>query len=97
MFGFGGKARKEIAPAALHAMLGRGSALVVDVREANAFAAGHIEGAVNLPLSRFSPADVPDADGQAIVLQCAAAEAAIDTHLAGGLAAWTAAGCPVVR
>ncbi|WBX85818.1 rhodanese-like domain-containing protein [Sphingosinicella microcystinivorans] len=96
MFGSGGKAHKEIAPAALHAMLGHGSALVVDVREADAFAAGHIEGAVNLPLSRFSPADVPDADGRAIVLQCAAAKAAIDTHLAGGLAAW-AAGCPVVR
>lgn len=110
MFGFGGKAHKEITPAALHAMLESGSALVVDVREAGEFAAGHIEGAVNLPLSRFSSADVPDADGRAVVLQCAggkrsgmaldrcaAAKAAIDTHLAGGLAAWAAAGYPVVR
>jgi len=107
MFGFGGKAHKEITPAALHAMLESGLALVVDVREAGEFAAGHIEGAVNLPLSQFS---FPDADGRAVVLQCAggkrsgmaldrcaAAKAAIDTHLAGGLAAWTAAGYPVVR
>jgi rhodanese-related sulfurtransferase len=29
--------------------------------------------------------------------KCAAAEAAIDTHLGGGLAAWKAAGLPTVR
>ncbi len=110
MFGFGGKAHKEIAPSALRALLESGSALVVDVREVNEFAAGHIEGAVNLPLSRFSTADIPDATGRTIILQCAggkrsgmaldrcaAAKAAIDTHLAGGLAAWAAAGYPVVR
>lgn len=110
MFGFGGKAHKEIAPSALHALLESGSALVVDVREANEFAGGHIAGAVNLPLSGFSPAAIPDAGGRTVILQCAggkrsgmaldrcaAAEAAIDTHLAGGLAAWAAAGYPVVR
>ncbi|WP_339705049.1 rhodanese-like domain-containing protein [uncultured Sphingosinicella sp.] len=110
MFGFGGKAHKEITPSALRGMLESGSALVVDVREVNEFAAGHIEGAVNLPLSRFSTADIPDVAGRTIILQCAggkrsglaldrcaAAKAAIDTHLAGGLAAWAAAGYPVVR
>jgi len=110
MFGFGGKAHKEISPSALRALLESGSALVVDVREAGEFAAGHIEGAVNVPLSGFSPAAVPDAGGRTVVLQCAggkrsgmaldrcaAAKAAIDTHLAGGLAAWAAAGYPVVR
>lgn len=110
MFGFGGKAHKEITPSALHALIESGSALVVDVREANEFAGGHIEGAVNLPLSRFSTADIPDAAGRTIILQCAGgkrsgmaldrcatAKAAIDTHLAGGLAAWAAAGYPVVR
>lgn len=111
MFGFGKRgAHREIGPAALAAMLEDGSALLVDVREANEFAAGHIAGAVNVPLSRFSPDGIPDAEGRTVVLQCAggmrsaraldrcaAARAAIDTHLAGGIGAWKGAGLPVVR
>lgn len=110
MFGFGRKSHKEIGPRALRAMLADSAALVVDVREPDEFAAGHIEGAVNLPLSRFSPGDVPDAGGRTVVLQCAGgkrsataldrctgAKAAIDTHLAGGIGAWKAAGYPLVR
>lgn len=110
MFGFGKKSHKEIGPAELRAMLADGAALLVDVREPAEFAAGHIEGAVNLPLSSFSPGDVPDAGGRTVVLQCAGgkrsgmaldrcagARAAIDTHLAGGIGAWKAAGFPLVR
>lgn len=111
MFGFGkGKAHREIGPQALAAMLADGSALLVDVREPDEFAGGHIAGAVNMPLSTFSPADVPAADGRTIVLQCAGgkrsavaldrcatAQAAVDTHLAGGIGAWKAAGLPVVQ
>lgn len=111
MFGFNrNKSHREIAPAELQAMLADGSALVVDVREPDEFATGHIAGAVNLPLSRFSPRNIPDASGRTVVLQCAGgkrsgmaldrcAEAgeSIDTHLAGGIGAWKAAGLPVVR
>lgn len=101
---------REISPAELHHMLSRNSVLLVDVREPDEFAAGHIAGAVNLPLSSFSPRNVPDAGGRTVVLQCAggkrsglaldrcaAARSAIDTHLAGGIGAWAAAGLPVVR
>lgn len=104
------KPHHEIGPAELHRMLATNSVLLVDVREPDEFAAGHIAGAVNLPLSTFSPRKVPDADGRTIVLQCAggkrsgmaldrcaAARSAIDTHLAGGMGAWSAAGFPVVR
>ncbi len=111
MFGFGkGRTHREIAVAALNAMLRDGSALLVDVREPDEFAAGHIPGAINLPLSRFSPDLVPDAPGRTIVLQCAggkrsamalekcdAARASIDTHLAGGIGAWKSAGLPIVQ
>lgn len=107
-----GSARKpvpiEISPADLQAMLGNGRAIVVDVREPDEFAAGHIPGAHNLPLSRFDPAQLPDAGGKALILncaggkrsamaldRCAVAAAAVDTHLAGGFGAWTAAGLPV--
>lgn len=101
---------RDITPAELHHMLAATSVLLVDVREPDEFAAGHISGAVNLPLSSFAPSNVPDAGGRTIVLQCAggkrsgmaldrcaAAQSAIDTHLVGGIGAWAAAGYPVVR
>ena len=110
MNGLVGKAHAEIDVRQLAAMMGDGKALVVDVREPDEFAAGHIPGAVNLPLSVFDPAAVPQPAGRTVVLnclggkrsgmaldQCAMAQAAIDTHLAGGFKAWADAGQPVER
>jgi rhodanese-related sulfurtransferase len=110
MFGFGkAKAHREIAPDQLNAMLQDGLVLLVDVREPDEFASGHIPGAVNIPLSTFSLRNIPDASGRTVVLQCAGgkrsamaldrcgeAKSQIDTHLAGGIGAWKAAGFPVV-
>ena len=45
--------------------LADGSIALVDVREPNEFAAGHIPGAIPLPLSRFDPAQLPRDPGQA--------------------------------
>lgn len=109
MFGFGKlKAHREVGPADLKAMLAQGEAMLIDVREPGEFAAEHIAGAVNVPLSSFDPTRLPAAAGKTIVLQCAAgrrsgmalercaqAQAEIDTHLAGGLSAWKSAGLPV--
>jgi rhodanese-related sulfurtransferase len=109
MFGFGkAKAHEEISPQELHALLAAGQAIVVDVREADEFAAGHIPGAVNRPLSTFDPAQLPHAAGKRLVLnclggkrsglaldRCAAAQAGADSHLAGGFGAWAGAGLPV--
>ena len=111
MFGSGKSAKhREIGLAELKALLDQGQALVIDVREPEEFAAEHIAGAVNLPLSSFDPARLPAADGKTVILQgaggkrsgmaldrCAEAQAAIDTHLAGGLGAWKSAGLPVER
>lgn len=111
MFGFARKpAHVEVGPDALQAMLRDGAAMIVDVREPDEFAAGHIPGAHNLPLSRFDPVQLPDPGGNRLILscaggkrsamaldRCAAAKAAVDTHLAGGFGAWTAAGLPVER
>lgn len=104
-----GDAHREIGPAELNAMLKAGKALLVDVREAGEFEAGHIPGAINMPLSGFSPRNIPDPEGRTVVLQCAGgkrsgqaldqcaqAQSAIDTHLAGGIGAWKEAGLPVV-
>jgi rhodanese-related sulfurtransferase len=109
MFGLG-KSHKEISPVELNALLAAGAVTLVDVREPDEFAAGHIEGAINLPLSKFEAAAVPVVPGKTTILQCAggkrsgmaldrcaSARAAIDTHLGGGLGAWKAAGLPVVR
>lgn len=111
MFGFGKRpSHREIGPTELDAILRDGSALLVDVREPDEFASGHIAGAINMPLSVFSPGNIPDAAGKTVVLQCAggkrsgmaldkcaSAQAAVDTHLAGGIGAWKAAGLPVTR
>lgn len=103
---------KEIPARELAGLLDQKRAVLVDVREADEFASGHIAGAISMPLSRFQPSRLPSrlpADGRQVILACAAgrrsmmalekAAAArddIDTHLAGGMTAWRAAGLPVV-
>lgn len=110
MFGFKKRAaHREISPVELNAMLKDGKALLIDVREASEFATGHIAGALNMPLSGFAPRNIPDPEGRTVVLQCAGgrrsaqaldqcaqAQSAIDTHLAGGIGAWKDAGLPVI-
>lgn len=110
MFGFGKPKHKEITAAQLDALIRKGEALVVDVREVNEFADGHIPGAVNLPLSTFQASKLPKAEGKTIILnclggkrsgmaldKCSVAQEAVDTHLAGGFGAWASAGLPVER
>ena len=41
-------------------LLTQDNMLIVDVREEDEYALGHIPGAINLPLSRFHDADFPD-------------------------------------
>lgn len=111
IFGFGKASRhREISARELAGMIDKGEALVVDVREVNEFAAGHIPGAINMPLSTFQALRLPDAGEKLLVLnclggkrsgmaldKCANAQAVVDTHLAGGFGAWSAAGLPVAR
>jgi rhodanese-related sulfurtransferase len=86
--------------------LGDGSIALVDVREPHEFAAGHIPGAVSLPLSAFDPSALPE--GKRVVFSCAAgvrsvraiefAQAAgrdIREHYKGGFKDWVASGEPV--
>jgi len=109
-FGFGKARHREVTAGELDAMLRAGQALVVDVREADEFAAGHIPGAVNMPLSVFQPSRLPHPEDRMLVLnclggkrsamaldKCGVAQAAVDTHLAGGFGAWQSAGLPVER
>ena len=56
--------------AAIKAGLAAGTMIVVDVREANEFEAGHIPLARLNPLSVFSVADLPIHEGKRVVLSC---------------------------
>jgi rhodanese-related sulfurtransferase len=82
-----------------------GDIVVVDVREPHEFKAGHIPGSVNLPLSRFSPGDLPAPSERVAVIVCQAgvrsrkalnqAVAAGRTdlmHYPGGMAEWRGRG-----
>lgn len=108
MFGLYKRVR-EVSPAELADKVREGAVELVDVREPAEFAAGHIPGAVNHPLSSFDPVALP-ADGKPVILYCAAGgrsgtalgrcnsvRSDVDTHLAGGIGSWQRAGLPVSR
>jgi rhodanese-related sulfurtransferase len=92
--------KKALADASIH---------LVDVREPHEYAAGHIPGASNMPLSAFDPKALPT--DKPVVLSCQsgrrtllglqqAQEAGRDdvhTHFQGSLNAWMQAGEPVER
>jgi rhodanese-related sulfurtransferase len=82
-------------------------AVLIDVREPAEFEAERIEGAQLFPLSTFDPnmlpKDVPlifncgiGKRSAVAVVRTQQAGYAHDMHLAGGLAAWKAAGLPTV-
>ena len=91
----------------LKAGLADGSILLIDVREAHEFAAGHIPGSVLMALSQFDPAEIPRSDKR-IVFSCAAGVRSIkalalaqnagldlDEHYRGGFKEWAGMGEPV--
>ena len=83
--------------------VGADACTVVDVREPHEFAAGHIPNALNMPMSRFDPQELPD--GKPVVLVCQAGGRSRNAlnkaraigredvkHYAGGTAGWRLAG-----
>jgi rhodanese-related sulfurtransferase len=91
--------------------LSDGSIVLIDIREANEWDAGHIPGATLHPLSAFDPAALPKSESsKRVVLHCrsgrrtlAALEAAqaagrddIRAHFGGGMLEWQGAGEKVV-
>ncbi|HEX3813892.1 MAG TPA: rhodanese-like domain-containing protein [Mycobacteriales bacterium] len=83
-------------------------ALVLDVREDDEWAAGHIDGAVHIPMNEVPDrvADLPS--GQPVSVVCRSGgrsarvtgflvQAGVDAHnVAGGMQIWEAAGRPMV-
>ena len=100
------KPRVEMVdPQTAQRWIGRGEAVVVDVREPHEYAMEHIDGAALVPLSAFDPAKIPNRDGKRLLLICAsgvrcgvASEMLVCAgstelyRIAGGIMGWTAAG-----
>jgi rhodanese-related sulfurtransferase len=87
--------------------LNEGRMLLVDVREPNEVAVESYPNAVVVPLSAFDPAAIPDPAGKQVVFACRSGRRSVtaslaaqekgypyDSHLAGGILAWKAAGLP---
>ncbi|MGO8797543.1 MAG: rhodanese-like domain-containing protein [Roseiarcus sp.] len=100
--------RTAIAHDELAADLKSGAVAVVDVREPDEFASGHIPGAVNLPMSRFDARQLPS--GKPVVLVCRsggrsanalrqalAAGVADARHYPPGTVGWRDRGGPLAR
>ena len=104
---FGRSKAHEVRPGDVAEHRGRG-AVLVDVREDDEWTAGHAPDAVHVPLGRVGEA-VDRFAGQEVLTVCRSgarsgraaktlAAAGVDVHnVAGGMAAWAAAGLPVVR
>jgi rhodanese-related sulfurtransferase len=103
------QAAEKIDFASLKQGLAAQKLVLVDVREADEFAAGHVPGAINLPLSRLKVGDVPKPATERVVVMCrsgnrsaravaALAAAGRDDVIdyAGSYLDWTAKGGPVV-
>ena len=96
-------------PVELARLIQAGEVWVVDVREPNEYLAERIPGALLFPLSSFDAAALPNDGERALVFHCAGGKRSMDaaqrhlacgvacaTHLGGGIAAWKAAGLPVI-
>jgi|TARA_R110000803_G_scaffold21298_2_gene53777 rhodanese-related sulfurtransferase len=97
-----------VEPHELDLLIGQETVTVIDVREANEFATGHIETAINIPTSNFDiPAliDLTDENDTDLVFVCAVGQRSFGAanavlphvdckviNLKGGIQSWTRGG-----
>jgi rhodanese-related sulfurtransferase len=97
----------DLTPEEVAKGLTEGRMLLVDVRELNETAVESYPDAVIVPLSAFDPAAIPDPQGKQVVFACRSGKRSVtaslaaqaqgfvyESHLAGGIIAWKAAGFP---
>lgn len=87
-----------------------GTAILLDIRRIEEFAAERIPGALLAPMEELQPHALPSQEGKAIILQChsggrtaALAQGLLEAgvvdsiaHLEGGILAWKAEGLPTI-
>jgi rhodanese-related sulfurtransferase len=97
----------DLTPEDVARGLTEGRILLVDVREPNETSVESYPDAVLMPLSTFDPAQLPDPEGRQVVFACRSGKRSVtaslaaqdkgfpyDSHLAGGIIGWKAAGLP---
>jgi rhodanese-related sulfurtransferase len=97
----------DLTPQDVAKGMAEGRYLLVDVREPNEVAVDGYPGAVIVPLSSFDANNIPDPQGKTVVFACRSGKRSVtaslaaqgaglayDSHLAGGMLAWKAAGLP---
>ena len=100
---------ESLDPTEVSRLLEAGKVLLIDVREPAEYAAERIQGALLCPLSTFDARVLPIDGARRVVFHCAggrrsltaaekrlAAGSATAAHMDGGIAAWKAAGLPVI-
>jgi rhodanese-related sulfurtransferase len=98
----------DLTPQQVAQGLKDGHLVLVDVREPNETAVERFPGAVLVPLSSFDPATIPAPPGTEVVFACRSGRRSVtasiaaqeqgfeyNSHLAGGILAWKAAGLPI--
>jgi rhodanese-related sulfurtransferase len=97
----------DLTPQDVARGLAEGRMVLVDVREPHEIAAEAFPDAIDLPLSSFEPGAIPDPNGKQVVFACRSGRRSVtaslaaqeqgfpyDSHLAGGILGWKAAGLP---
>jgi rhodanese-related sulfurtransferase len=100
---------ETLAPAEVARLLKAGKLLLIDVREPTEYAAERIHGALLYPLSTFDATALPPDDSRRVVFHCGSGKRSLTAaekrlaagqshaaHMGGGIAAWKAAGLPVI-
>jgi len=90
-------------------LLHAGKILLIDVREPSEYASERIAGALLYPLSTFDASLLPDDGPRRLVFHCGSGKRSLTAaerrlgagqqhaaHMGGGIAAWKAAGLPVI-
>jgi rhodanese-related sulfurtransferase len=98
---------RDLTPEEVARGLAEGRMVLVDVREPNETVLERFPGAAIVPLSAFDPAAIPEPEGREVVFACRSGRRSVtaslaaqeqgfayDSHLAGGILAWKAAGLP---
>lgn len=102
-----GPSVRDLTPEEVARGMAEGRIVLVDVREPKETAVERYPGALEVPLSQFDPASIPDPQGKQVVFACRSGKRSVtaslaaqdegfayDAHLAGGILAWKAAGLP---
>jgi rhodanese-related sulfurtransferase len=100
---------ETLEPAEVADLLKAGKILLIDVREPAEYASERIPGALLYPLSTFDASALPADGARQVVFHCGSGKRSLTTsemrlaageshaaHMGGGIAAWKAAGLPVI-